>query len=114
MVGCNDHSVKVWGYNEEFRRWQMLADLVGHAGPVNDVCWAPNLGRTFNLIATASSDQHVKIWKLQRAALLLAALAGLLFGQSKMAVWPHCCFLLEGCRAVASCLKAAGTPRDER
>ena len=42
-----------------------LADLAGHTGPVNDVCWAPNLGRTFNLIATASSDQHVKIWKLQ-------------------------------------------------
>ncbi|GAM17964.1 hypothetical protein SAMD00019534_011390, partial [Acytostelium subglobosum LB1] len=31
---------------------------------IHDICWAPNMGRTYHLIATASKDHNVRIWKL--------------------------------------------------
>ncbi|KAN0035671.1 hypothetical protein ACTA71_004955 [Dictyostelium dimigraforme] len=31
---------------------------------IHDVCWAPNMGRSYHLIATASKDHKVRIWKL--------------------------------------------------
>ncbi|KAG2381886.1 hypothetical protein C9374_005678 [Naegleria lovaniensis] len=42
---------------------QVLA-LFGHAQPVHDVAWAPNLGRSYDLIASASKDGSVRIWKI--------------------------------------------------
>ena len=42
---------------------QMLP-LFGHAQPVHDVAWAPNLGRSYDLIASASKDGTVRIWKI--------------------------------------------------
>lgn len=38
--------------------------LTGHKGPIHDVAWAPNLGRSFYLIATASKDHTVRIWQI--------------------------------------------------
>jgi len=67
-VGSSDPGVKIWEYNEAFRKWMHVETLTGnkpHTGPIHDVCWAPNMGRTYHLIATASKDQTVKIWKLQ-------------------------------------------------
>jgi nucleoporin SEH1 len=42
-----------------------LESLAGHGDIVTDVCWAPNMGRSFELIATACRDGHVRIFKLK-------------------------------------------------
>jgi WD40 repeat protein len=36
-----------------------------HLQTVNDVAWAPLCGRTFHLIATASMDTSIKVWRFQ-------------------------------------------------
>lgn len=65
VVGSASHSPQVWGYNKSFRRWQILRALEGHTGPINDVSWAPRLGRSFHYIASGSQDKTVRIWKVR-------------------------------------------------
>eukprot|EP00743_Colponemidia_sp_Colp-15_P001728 GILK01001887.1.p1 GENE.GILK01001887.1~~GILK01001887.1.p1 ORF type:complete len:319 (-),score=44.64 GILK01001887.1:183-1139(-) len=64
VIGSNDSVAKVWEYSEQYRRWQVSVELVGHDDCIHDVAWAPNMGRTYHLIATASKDKTVRIWKL--------------------------------------------------
>ncbi|KAJ0404329.1 hypothetical protein ATCC90586_007643 [Pythium insidiosum] len=64
-VGGNSEVVKVWGYNNSFRRWQVVAELQGHTDAIHDVAWAPNMGRSYHLVAAASKDRTVRIWKLK-------------------------------------------------
>jgi nucleoporin SEH1 len=64
-VGGNSDAVKVWGYNNSYRRWQVVAELAGHLDAIHDVSWAPNMGRSYHLIATASKDRTVRVWKLR-------------------------------------------------
>ncbi|KAI9910513.1 hypothetical protein PsorP6_010632 [Peronosclerospora sorghi] len=64
MVGGNSDAAKVWGYNNSYRKWQVVAELVGHTDAIHDVCWAPNMGQSFHLLATASKDRTVRIWRL--------------------------------------------------
>ena len=45
----------------------MLADLEPHGHAVNDVAWAPNMGRSYHLIASAGQDQQLKVHRLARA-----------------------------------------------
>eukprot|EP01120_Amphizonella_sp_Union-15-10_P017471 TRINITY_DN9706_c0_g1_i1.p1 TRINITY_DN9706_c0_g1~~TRINITY_DN9706_c0_g1_i1.p1 ORF type:complete len:326 (+),score=58.38 TRINITY_DN9706_c0_g1_i1:45-1022(+) len=56
---------KVWEYNEQQRKWILLLELSGHTNTINDIAWAPNIGRSYHLIATASKDTTVCIWKIQ-------------------------------------------------
>ncbi len=43
-----------------------MLELEGHgAGIVHDVSWAPNLGRTYHLVATACKDGQVRIFKIR-------------------------------------------------
>uniref|UniRef100_A0A7S2SM48 Uncharacterized protein n=1 Tax=Mucochytrium quahogii TaxID=96639 RepID=A0A7S2SM48_9STRA len=65
VVGSTSH-IKVWTKNQTERRWEVLADLsVGDVGIVNDVCWAPNLGRSYHLIAAAAANsEDIQIFKL--------------------------------------------------
>lgn len=65
VVGTDDHSVKIWEYNELQRRWVTIETLQGHKGPIHDVDWAPNVGRSYYLLATASKDCTVRIWQLE-------------------------------------------------
>jgi nucleoporin SEH1 len=65
-VGSSDTVAKVWEFNEKHRRWQVIARLDTHTGPVHDIAWAPNLGRSYHLIATASDDHFVRIFKLAK------------------------------------------------
>nr|CCA17427.1 nucleoporinlike protein putative [Albugo laibachii Nc14] len=65
VVGGNSNIVKVWGYSNAFRRWQAVVELQGHNDAIHDVCWAPNMGRSFHLVATASKDRVVRIWELR-------------------------------------------------
>jgi len=64
VVGADDPQVKIWEYSESQRRWQVAVMLIGHKGPIHDVAWAPNLGRSYYLIATASKDHTVRIWQV--------------------------------------------------
>ena len=42
----------------------MVESLASHGNFVYDVAWAPNMGRSYELIATASKDFHVRIFKI--------------------------------------------------
>ncbi|KAI7905938.1 uncharacterized protein BX663DRAFT_498182 [Cokeromyces recurvatus] len=45
-------------------RWIPSEFLPGHTQEVHDVSWAPNMARSYQLIATASKDHLVRIYKL--------------------------------------------------
>lgn len=64
LVGTKSPEAIVWQYNKATRRWEVLHELKGHTDEVHSVAWAPNLGRSFHLVATASKDKTVRIWKL--------------------------------------------------
>ncbi|KAI8061121.1 WD40-repeat-containing domain protein [Gongronella butleri] len=49
-------------------RWYPGEVLAGHTDQVNDVSWAPSMGRSYQLIATACRDHYVRIYKLTAAA----------------------------------------------
>ena len=68
VVGANDGVVTVWGYSENFRRWQRLFNLTinGHTSSVHDVAWAPDIGRTNHVIATCSKDRTLRIWNIPK------------------------------------------------
>ena len=51
----------------ETDHWQICELLGGHTGVVRDIAWAPNMGRSFEIIATACSDGHVRIFHLTKA-----------------------------------------------
>ena len=40
------------------------AESLPHADVVTSICWAPNVGRRYELIATGCRDGHVRIWKI--------------------------------------------------
>jgi len=65
-VGSNDPAVKIWEYNEPIRKW-ILTETLTCGQPdncVHDVSWAPNLGRSYHLVAAACKDKMVHIWKI--------------------------------------------------
>jgi nucleoporin SEH1 len=64
MVVAAEKEVKLWEYNGQARKWGVVATLEGHADQVHDVAWAPNLGRSYHLLATACKDGAVRIYKL--------------------------------------------------
>jgi nucleoporin SEH1 len=45
-------------------KWYPAEYLPGHSQEVHDVSWAPSMGRSHQLIATASKDHYVRIFKL--------------------------------------------------
>ncbi|KAF9577654.1 epoxide hydrolase, soluble (sEH) [Lunasporangiospora selenospora] len=64
VVGCaKDHVAKIFRQDHN-NKWQACEVLGGHGGVVHDVSWAPNMGRSYHLIATACKDGHVRIFKL--------------------------------------------------
>ncbi|RKP07427.1 WD40-repeat-containing domain protein [Thamnocephalis sphaerospora] len=63
-VGCGrDHTCKIFRMDQH-GKWQAREELFGHEGVVHDVAWAPNVGRSYHLIATACKDHRVRIFKL--------------------------------------------------
>jgi len=72
-------TVKVWSFNEDHRRWQVLpwGILEGPGAPhqvIHDVDWAPNLGRKYHLLAACSGDeQNLRIWRIPNGERFLKA-----------------------------------------
>lgn len=48
---------------DQHNKWQICEVLNGHQDIVHDVAWAPNVGRSYQLIATACKDGRVRIFK---------------------------------------------------
>jgi nucleoporin SEH1 len=62
-VGTKLDGAAIWGYHPEARRWVKVCVLCG--GHAMDVDWAPNIGRGYHLIAVASGDGIVRIFKVK-------------------------------------------------
>ncbi|WBW73140.1 GATOR2-SEACAT complex WD repeat subunit Seh1 [Schizosaccharomyces osmophilus] len=61
-VGCMD---KAYLYTQNASaKWKQIASLPGHADLVRDIAWAPSMGRLYHLLATASKDGNVRIFKV--------------------------------------------------
>ena len=64
-VGCGrENCVRIYRYKDQNRKW-MPAVTLPHPDVVHDVAWAPNIGRSFHLIATACRDGIVRIWRVK-------------------------------------------------
>ncbi len=64
VVGCGkENMAKIWRCDAA-NKWSVVEQLKGHTDVVLDVAWAPNLGKSFHLIATACKDQKVRIFKV--------------------------------------------------
>lgn len=69
VVGAGN-SVHIWQYSEQFRRWQPTYQLGSpdskdrHTDVIHNVDWAPQMGRSYHLIATACKDGKVRIFKV--------------------------------------------------
>ena len=56
VVGGAQGEVNVWGLSAAARKWVRMLALRRHeGGRVNDVAWAPNVGRSYHVLATAGS-----------------------------------------------------------
>ncbi|CAG8463779.1 6194_t:CDS:2 [Ambispora leptoticha] len=64
VIGCGKEA-KIFRQDGQ-NKWQAYEVLPGHEDTVHDVSWAPTMGRlvSYQLIATASKDQHVRIYKI--------------------------------------------------
>ncbi|KAK6531634.1 epoxide hydrolase, soluble (sEH) [Orbilia ellipsospora] len=62
LVGAMDR-VRIYRHDSN-GKFQPAEELRGHKGLVRDVSWAPNLGRSYHLIATACKDGQVRIFRL--------------------------------------------------
>lgn len=63
VVAGGSNTAKVWGYLPS-RKWVAMLEFCGHTARINDVAWAPNVGRSYHFIATAGGDGKVALWKL--------------------------------------------------
>ena len=63
-VGTSMGQCQIWCYNKTVRKWQCVKTLDQARGTVNDISWSPRLGRSYHLIASASQDKIVRIWKI--------------------------------------------------
>jgi nucleoporin SEH1 len=66
-VAAKDGSIRIWAFNERYERWQIVHNLVGHEGAVHSIAWAPDTGRSYHLLASASSDTSVRIWGIAKS-----------------------------------------------
>lgn len=68
VVGCGkDNTARIYRLDQH-NKWQICEVLNGHQDIVHDVAWAPNVGRSYQLIATACKDGRVRIYKLSNEA----------------------------------------------
>jgi len=57
----SDNLIRIWGFNEEEKKWIEEEVIRGHDDWVRDVAWAPNIGLPGMYIASASQDRTVLI-----------------------------------------------------
>ncbi|XP_048364489.1 centrosomal protein of 192 kDa [Sphaerodactylus townsendi] len=80
-VGSDDSSpnvlakVQIYEYNENTRKYAKAETLMTVTDPVHDIAFAPNLGRSFHILAVATKD--VRIFTLKPIRKELTASSGL-------------------------------------
>eukprot|EP00574_Skeletonema_japonicum_P010678 CAMPEP_0201714662 /NCGR_PEP_ID=MMETSP0593-20130828/1044_1 /ASSEMBLY_ACC=CAM_ASM_000672 /TAXON_ID=267983 /ORGANISM="Skeletonema japonicum, Strain CCMP2506" /LENGTH=418 /DNA_ID=CAMNT_0048203957 /DNA_START=20 /DNA_END=1276 /DNA_ORIENTATION=- len=71
-VGCSSGRASVYRYDDGARSWVEAIRLPNHATAngvprgVLDVAWAPNVGRSYHLIATCGKDHRLKVHRVKR------------------------------------------------
>jgi len=71
-ASTKDGSIKIYQYIENSKKWipnkQQFVDQnsKAHEDTVHSISWAPNLGRSFDLIASCSKDSTLKIWMIKK------------------------------------------------
>eukprot|EP01094_Clydonella_sp_ATCC50884_P016885 TRINITY_DN2858_c0_g1_i19.p1 TRINITY_DN2858_c0_g1~~TRINITY_DN2858_c0_g1_i19.p1 ORF type:complete len:326 (-),score=83.21 TRINITY_DN2858_c0_g1_i19:643-1620(-) len=70
VIGDQEGCAKIWEYSEQYRKWHVVMTLKDRdpTRMVRDVSWAPNLGRSYGLIAAAFSDGSGSIWRISNSA----------------------------------------------
>ncbi|WVW86316.1 protein transporter SEC13 [Kwoniella bestiolae CBS 10118] len=61
VTAGSDNLIRIWGYDEEAKKWTEEEVIKGHEDWVRDVAWAPNIGLPGMYIASASQDRTVLI-----------------------------------------------------
>jgi nucleoporin SEH1 len=68
-VGCGkENMVKIFRLDESIRKW-LAFEQISHDDLIHDVCWAPSVGRSYQMIATGCKDKHVRIFKINEESL---------------------------------------------
>jgi len=79
VVGAALGSVHIYKYSDTSRTWILYLSLESHISTqglrrgVLDVAWAPNVGRSFHLIASCGRDGILRVSKLKRIRSNVAA-----------------------------------------
>ena len=66
VVGGSSGAVSVYRYSDASRAWNLIVSLPKHDRGVLDVSWAPNVGRSYHLIASCGQDNVLRIHRLKR------------------------------------------------
>lgn len=56
---ANGGKVFVYEYSENVRKWNKIEVLSSIVEPVHDLSFAPNLGRSFHVLAVATKDVRI-------------------------------------------------------
>jgi len=56
--------VKVYEYSDSIRRWQLVETFASITDPVYDIAFAPNIGRSYHVLAVASRDLRMITLKI--------------------------------------------------
>lgn len=56
---ANGGKVFIYEYSENSRRWTKLETISSITDPVHDISFAPNLGRSFHILAVATKDVRI-------------------------------------------------------
>jgi len=65
VIGGYSRKAAIWTCDPN-GSWQMECSLGEHTSAVSDVAWAPNMGRSYHLIATADTSNTFKIHTIKR------------------------------------------------
>jgi len=63
VAAGDDPEISVWVRHEETNTWNKTFVLLGHTDLVNDVSWAPQMGRSQHWVAGGSRDGTVRLWQ---------------------------------------------------
>lgn len=66
VVGGSSGASTVYRYSDASRAWGVAVNLPRHPGGVLDVAWAPNVGRSYHLVATCGRDNVLRVHRLKR------------------------------------------------
>jgi len=67
VVGGSSGFVGVYRYSDASRQWFLMLRLADHGrGGCLDVAWAPNVGRSYHLIASSGKDNVLRLHRLKR------------------------------------------------